>query len=312
MSSKLLRYLVKRILLAILSIWIVITVTFFSMNAIPGGPFTGEKAVSQAVIDAMNEKYGLDQPVTVQYVNYLKNILNGDLGPSLKKTGRQVSDIISEGFQVSVKMGLIAAAIAIVIGLILGSIAAIYRNKLADKIIMIITTAFVAMPSFIIGSFLLVIFVVKAGWFPAVYDVDLSGQAGLVLPVICLMFYPMSYITRLTRSSMLDVLGNDFIRTARAYGINHYKVIYKHALRNSVIPVITYVGPMLAYIVTGSMVVEQIFGVPGLGTQFVSSITNRDYMLIMGTTIFLAALIIIMNLFTDIIYKFVDPRIDLE
>ena len=312
MSNRLLRYIVKRILLAILSVWIVITVTFFAMNAIPGGPFTGEKAVSQAVLDAMNEKYGLDQPVTVQYVNYLKNILDGDLGPSLKKTGRQVLDIIVDGFEISAKMGLIAAAVAIVIGLTLGSIAAIYRNKLVDKIIMIITTAFVAMPSFIIGSFLLVIFVVKLGLFPAVYDVDLSGQAGLVLPVICLMFYPMSYITRLTRSSMLDVLGNDFIRTARAYGINKHKVIYKHALRNSVIPVITYVGPMLAYIVTGSMVVEQIFGVPGLGTQFVSSITNRDYTLIMGTTIFLASLIIIMNLFTDIIYKFVDPRIELE
>ncbi len=312
MNKKTVGYILKRILLAILTVWVVITVTFFVTRAVPGGPFVGEKATTPAVTAALEAKYGLDKPVMEQYVTYLRDIVvSRDFGPSLKLRGRQVSDIIAEGMKTSIKLGLIAAAIALAVGIVLGAVAALRRNRLIDRVIMVITTAFVSMPSFIMGSLLMVIFVVKLGLLPANGSAA-SGPAGLVLPVITLALYPAAYITRLTRSSMLDVLGQDYIRTARAKGVSGWNVIFGHALKNSLIPVITYVGPMLAYIVTGSLVVEQIFAVPGIGRYFVSSITGRDYPLIMGTTIVLAVLIVVMNLVSDILYKVVDPRITLE
>ncbi len=309
MNSKMLYYILKRILLAILTIWIVITVTFFVMHAIPGGPFMGEKALTKEAQAALEAKYGLDKPLFEQYTTYLRDIITRfDFGPSLKQRGRQVIDVIADGMKTSAKLGLIAAFGAALIGIVLGAVAALRRNKVIDKVIMVITTAFVSMPSFIMGSFLLVVFAVKLRWVPA----NGSTPAGLILPVITLGLYPMAYITRLTRSSMLDVLGQDYIRTARAKGVPKHRIIFGHALKNSLIPVITYFGPMLAFIVTGSMVVEQIFAVPGIGRQFVSSIINRDYTMIMGTTIFLASLIVIMNLVSDLLYKVVDPRIDFE
>ena len=208
----------------------------------------------------------------------------------------------------SVKLGVVAACLAAVIGIPLGAVAALRRNKLIDKIIMVLTTAFVSMPSFIMGSLLLVVFAIRLAVLPA----NGSTAEGLILPIITLALYPMAYITRLTRSSMLDVLGQDYIRTAKAKGVSGGKIIFGHALKNSLIPVITYFGSMLAYIVTGSLVVEQIFAVPGIGRAFVSSITNRDYPMVMGTTIVLAVLIVVMNLVSDILYKVVDPRINLE
>ena len=243
-----------------------------------------------------------------QYVTYLTDVVQVRFGPSLKQRGRMVIDIITDGLHVSAKLGIIAAFLALIIGVVLGSVAALRRNTVLDRIIMIITTAFVSMPSFIMGSLLLVAFTIRVHWFPA----NGASAGGLVLPIITLMLYPMSYITRLTRSSMLDVLGQDYIRTAKAKGVTGWKIIFGHALKNALIPVITYFGPMLAYIVTGSLVVEQIFAVPGIGRAFVQSIINRDYMLIMGTTIVLATLIVIMNLVSDILYKIVDPRINLE
>ncbi len=307
--SKMFLYVLKRVLLGLLAIFIIITVTFFVMHAVPGGPFLSEKAVTPAVTAALEAKYGLDKPLGEQYLTYLKDIiLHFDFGPSLKNRGRDVIDIMTDGFKVSAKLGGTAAICAIFGGLTLGSIAAIFRNKFIDRIIMIITTAFVAMPSFIIGTLFLMFFCVKLGWFPA--NGDAAG--GTILPVITLMLYPMSYITRLTRSSMLDVLGQDYVRTARAKGVGNMGVIFKHALKNACLPVVTYAGPMLAFIVTGSLVVEQIFAVPGIGRRFVSSIINRDYTMIMGTTIFLAVLIIVMTLLCDIIYKLVDPRIDFD
>jgi oligopeptide transport system permease protein len=276
------------------------------MNAVPGGPFLGEKAVTEAVMKALEAKYGLDKPLGEQYLTYLKGIITFDFGPSLKLRGKEVIDIISVGFKTSAKIGGIAAVLAVILGVTLGSIAAIKRNKFTDKTIMVLSTAFVATPSFIIASFFLIIFCVNYQIFPARGDTT----AGLIVPIIALSLYPMSYITRLTRSSMLEVLGQDYIRTARAKGVKSSKVIFKHALKNALIPVLTYIGPMLAYILTGSLVVERIFSVPGLGRSFVNSITNRDYTLIMGTTIFLASLIVILNLVTDILYKLVDPRID--
>ena len=309
MSSKMFFYVLKRILLAVLTIWIVITVTFFVMHAVPGGPFVGEKAISKEAQAALEAKYGLDKPLLEQYVTYLRDIVTRfDFGPSLKQRARMVIDIIADGMKTSAKLGLIAAGLAAVIGIVLGATAAIRRNTFLDKVIMVITTAFVSMPSFIMGSFLLIVFSVSLKWLPA----NGAAQGGLVLPVITLSLYPMSYITRLTRSSMLDVLGQDYIRTAKAKGVSRWSIIFGHALKNSLIPVITYFGPMLAFIVTGSMVVEQIFAVPGIGRQFVQSITNRDYTMIMGTTIFLATLMVFMNVLVDIAYKIIDPRIKLK
>ncbi len=308
MNPKTLKYILKRVILAVFTVWVVITVTFFVMHAVPGGPFVGEKAVSPAVQKAMEAKYGLDKPIMEQYWTYLKDVLHFNFGPSLKQRGRQVLDIIADGMKTSAKLGLIAAAFALVIGVVLGSFAALKRNTFLDRVVMVLTTAFVSMPSFIMGSLLLILFAIRLHVLPA----NGSTTAGLILPVITLMLSPMSYITRLTRSSMLDVLGQDYIRTARAKGVSKGRIIFGHALKNALIPVITYFGPMLAYIVTGSLVAEQIFAVPGIGRAFVSSITNRDYTMIMGTTIILASLIVIMNLVSDILYKVVDPRINLE
>ena len=308
MDSKLALYIVKRLLLAIFTVFLIITITFFVMRAIPGGPFLSEKSPSPEVMAAMEAKYGLDKPILEQYVTYLKDLLHGDFGPSIKNRGRQVIDLIMEGFAVSAKNGLMAAGVAILLGLVLGATAAVFHNKWVDKTIMVLSTAFVAMPSFVVATILLLLFCITLPIFPT--NGNVSG--GLVLPVISLALYPMSYITRLTRSSMLDVLGQDYIRTARAKGVSNVKVIFKHSLKNAVTPVITYVGPMIAYILTGSLVVEKVFAVPGLGDFFFSSIINRDYPMVMGTTIFLATLMVIMTLLSDICYKIFDPRVDLS
>ena len=309
MNTKTLLYIGKRVLLMLLTVFVVITITFFATRAVPGGPFMGEKAISPAAQAALEAKYGLDKPVFEQYLTYLKDIVTEfEFGPSLKQRGRTVIDIIVDGLKTSAVLGVTAAFSALAVGVVLGAIAALRRNKLIDRIIMVITTAFVSMPSFIMGSLLLLVFSLKLGWFPA----NGNSDGGLILPIITLALYPTAYITRLTRSSMLDVLGQDYIRTAKAKGVSGSRIIFGHALKNSLIPVITYFGPMLAYIVTGSLVVEKIFAVPGVGRDFVNSITNRDYPLIMGTTIILAAFIVIMNLVGDILYKVVDPRINLE
>lgn len=301
------KYITKRVLLAIASIFIVSAITFFAMNAIPGGPFNNEKASSPAVIAELEKRYNLDKPVSEQFVIYMKNILHGDWGVSLK-TGRDIWTDITTKFQVSAKLGGTAALVAIVSGIILGSIAALTRNRLPDRLIVFFTTLGTAMPSFVLATLLLLVFCLQLGWFP----VWSSSNPNYVLPIIALAVYPMAYITRLTKTSMLDALNQDYVRTAKAKGVATWKVIFKHALRNALIPVITYVGPMVAYILTGSMVVESIFTIGGLGSSFVTSITNRDYTTIMAITIFLAVLMVIANLLTDIAYKLVDPRITLE
>ncbi len=308
MDKKFLYYILKRAVLAVITIFLVITITFFIMNFIPGGPFMSEKSVPEETMAALEAKFGLDKPLGEQYINYLKGAIKFDFGPSMKMDGRMVTDVIMEGFATSAKMGLIAAAGAIALGLVFGSLAAVFHNKIVDRIIMVLSTAFVAMPSFIVATLLLWLLCVETRVFPA------NGQtaAGLVLPIISLMLYPMAYVIRLTRSSMLDVLGQDYIRTARAKGVAPSKVLFKHALKNAVTPVITYAGPMIAFILTGSLVVEKIFAVPGLGKYFVSSIINRDYTMIMGTTIFLAIIVIVMMLLSDILYKLFDPRVDLS
>ena len=308
MDSKFLLYVVKRFLMAVLTIFLVIAITFFVMHAIPASPFSSEKAKSDAVIAALEAKYGFDKPLIVQFFNYLKNILHGDFGLSTKWVGSTVSELIAGGFKYSAQLGLAAAALAIVFGVVLGAVAALNRGKLIDKAVQFVTTGLVSMPSFVIATLLLIIFALKLGWLPT-----MANQAGgMILPTLSLSLYPMAYITRLERSSMLDVLGQDYIRTAHAKGVKNGKVIFKHALKNALGPVVTYAGPMIASILTGSMVVENIFSVPGLGRLFVNSMLRTDYMMIMGVTIFLAVLIVTMNFLADIVYKLLDPRIDLS
>ena len=302
-----LKYTIKRLLLAVVTIFIIAAITFFAMNAIPGGPFSREKATDPAVQAMLESRFGLDKPVGEQFVMYLNNLLHGDFGISLK-TGREITTTIGESFAVSAKLGGMAAGFAIVLGLALGSIAALCRNRWPDRLIIFLTTLFVSVPSFILATLLLLVFCLQLKWL----GVWSTSNPNYVLTVISLMLYPMSYITRLTKSSMLDVLGQDYIRTARAKGVREWLVIFKHALRNALIPVITYVGPMTAYILTGSMVVETVFTIGGLGTKFVSSINNQDYPMIMATTIFLATLMVLMTLISDLVYKLVDPKITFE
>ena len=301
------KYVVKRILLAIVTILIVCGITFFAMNAIPGGPFDGEKAVSPEVKAALEKRYNLDKPIPEQFVIYMNNLLHGDFGISTK-TGRDIKTLIFESFRVSAKLGGMAILVALALGLVFGSLAALTRNKLPDRLIIFFSTLFTTLPSVVFATMLLLVFCVQLKWIP-VWD---ANHQNYILPVIALAAYPMAYITRLTKTSMLDVMGQDYVRTARAKGVARWKVIFKHTLRNALIPVITYVGPMTASILTGSLVVEKIFTIGGLGAKFVDGITNRDYPMIMGTTIFLAVLMVTMNLVTDIVYKLVDPRIKLD
>ena len=301
------RYVIKRILLALLTIFLICALTFFLMHAVPGGPFNREKALDAATIQALEERYGLNRPVGEQFLSYMKNVLKGDFGVSLKN-GRNITDIFKDSFPISAKLGLMAIAVALVCGVIFGSIAALMRNKLPDRIIVFFSTLFTAVPSFVLATLLLLVFCLQLKW----VGVWSTSNPNYILPVISLAMYPMAYITRLTKSSMLDVLGQDYIRTARAKGVKDSLVIFKHALRNALIPVITYVGPMTAYILTGSMVVETVFTIGGLGTQFVKSINNQDYPMIMATTIFLAVLMVVAPLLSDLVYKLVDPRIKLD
>lgn len=301
------KYIIKRILLALFTILLICIITFTLMNAIPGGPFNKEKALSEATIAALNARYNLDKPLPVQFFLYMKNLLHGDFGVSLKN-GREIKDIIGESFPVSCRLGLSAVIVALILGTIFGSLAALMRNKWPDRVIIFFSTLFTAVPSFVLATLLLLIFSIKLGWIP-VWSADSTNY---LLPVIALAAYPMAYTTRLAKTSMLDALSQDYIRTAKAKGVSKYKIIFKHALRNSLLPIITYAGPEIAYIITGSMVVETVFTVGGIGSKFVSAITNRDYTMIMATTIFLATLMVTANVICDLMYKVVDPRIKYE
>ena len=301
------KYIVKRILLAIVSVLVVSVITFFTMHLIPGGPFNKEKATSAQAKKVLEERYNLDKPLGEQYILYMSRLLKGDWGVSMKSFRDIKPDLYSK-FGVSARLGGTAALVAIAFGLVFGSIAALTRNKLPDRLIVFFVTLFTAMPSFVFATILLYVFCLKLNLVP-VWD---PKSPNYILPIIALSSYPMAYITRLTKTSMLDALNQDYIRTAKAKGVARAKLIFVHGMRNALIPVITYVGPMVAYILTGSMVVENIFTIGGLGSSFVTSITNRDYSTIMAVTIFLAVLMVIANLVTDIVYKFVDPRITFE
>ena len=305
-------YIVKRIVVAFLTLLLIMCITFLLMNAVPGSPFLTEKSTPEMIARA-NAKYGLDKPLYVQLFNYIKSYLQGDLGTSLKmQEGTSVSRIIfHQGkFTLSLKLGVYALVLAVIIGIPLGCIAAYNRGKWIDGFLRVMTTVGVAVPTFVLATLLLVTFAVKLQWLPTLSG-RLPDAKSYVMPVISLSFYYTCYVAKLTRTSMLDAINQDYIRTARAKGVKTRALILKHALRNSLIPVITYLGPVMAGIITGSFVVESTFSIPGLGKYFVQSVLNRDYPVIMATTVVLSALVIIMNLVVDIAYKIVDPRITL-
>lgn len=311
MNKKMVFYILKRIGLGILTYLIVVTVTFWVMQLVPGGPWTREKALSDAVIAALNKRYGLDQPLFVQYLRYLGRAMIGDFGVSYYYKGREVTEIIFNGFKYSLSIGAAAAVLALIVGIALGTYAATHQNKFFDRAIMVLTTASVAMPSFVTALILLYIFAVNLRVVPT-SPVGVDGIGPYILPVIAASLYPTAYITRLVRSSTLDVLGQDYMRTAKSKGLKPERILVKHGLRNSVTPVITYFGPMFASIITGSLVIEKVYQIPGVGREFIRSIQNRDYPLIMGTTCLLALLLIIFTLASDIAYIIVNPRVDFD
>lgn len=304
-----LKYIAKRLVMAAVTIFTVATLTFLLMNMIPGGPFNAEKALTPAAKAALEAKYGLDKPLSERYVTYMKGALRLDFGDSLKQRGRSVMSIITTKFPVSAKVALIGVACAILIGVPLGCISALNRGKIVDNVIIVGATCGIAIPSFVVCTVMLYVFGVYLKVLPTM---GLSTPANYIMPVIGIAFYPTAYITRLMRSSMLDVLGQDYIRTAKAKGLSQVVQLFKHAMRNAILPVVTYVGPMLAYVLTGSFVVEKIFTVPGLGGEFIKCIQGQDYPVIMGTTIFLATIMVLMNVLVDVIYTIIDPRIKLK
>ena len=296
--------------MGIIALLAVSAITFFLMNLVPGGPFLSEKAPSPAVLEKLEEKYGLDKPIHVQYLNWLSDIVRGDFGVSFKmQKNRPVTTIIKEMFPVSLKVGTYALIWAIFFGIVFGCIAAYNRGGIIDSILRVATTLGVVLPTFVTASILLVAFR-NVKIFPSIVGATAPWYA-YILPCFTLGLNPMCNVARYTRSSMLDSLGQDYIRTAYAKGVAGKSVIFKHALRNALIPVVSYIGPMVAYVLTGGFVVETVFSIPGLGRYFVQSISNRDYPIIMGTTVFLAAFVIVMTLFVDVLYRVIDPRIDL-
>lgn len=303
------KYYLNKILSAIITLLLIATITFFMMRSIPGGPFSREKPLPEATIRALEKKYNLDKPVFEQYLDYMHGLLKLDLGPSFQKIGVSVNQLLEEGFPQSAKIGLYASVVIVVLGIPIGIMSALKQNTWVDYLVTFIATLGVTIPSFVVGTMMIYFFAVKIKLLPTY---GLATWTGYIGPVIALSGYSLSFVTRLTRSSMLEVLRQDYIRTARANGISEFKVIGKHALKNAIIPVVTYVGPMVASIMTGSFVIEKIFAINGIGKYFVDSISNRDYTVIMGMTIFYALLYIVMILFVDLAYSLIDPRIRMD
>lgn len=308
-------YYLKRVLSAILTLFIVITLTFFMMHSIPGGPFTREKALPDEIIEILNEKYHLDDPLWKQYLDYMLGVVTFDLGPSFRELGRTVNGLIADGFPASMKVGLFAVVVIIVFGIPIGIISALKQNKFIDHAAMFLATLGVTIPGFVLATLYITLVAANIDFIPITW-INSPQNIGESLfryigPVIGLSGYSLSFVSRLTRSSMLEVLRQDYIRTARANGLSERRVIFKHALKNALIPVVTYIGPMTAAILTGSFVIEKIFVIPGIGRYFVESVSNRDYTVILGMTVFYAALYVVMVLLVDVAYSFIDPRIRL-
>lgn len=292
----------------IITLWVIVTLTFFLMHMIPGDPFTSEKRVPEQIRQNMLAKYHLDKPLIVQYGYYLRNLLHGDLGISLKYLNRTVNEIIANGFPASFQIGMQSIILGVFLGLILGIVAALNRNGFWDYVSMILAIIGRSVPNFIIATLLQYWIASKLRWLPV------SGWgtfAHTILPSIALSFASLSIISRLMRASMLDVIGQDYIKTAKSKGLSSFEIIWRHMIRNAILPVITVLGPLIAGIVTGTFVVERIFGIPGLGKYFVQSIYNNDYTMILGTTIFYSAILVFLVFLVDITYGLIDPRIRL-
>ncbi|MHB8125605.1 MAG: ABC transporter permease [Desulfitobacteriaceae bacterium] len=302
------RYLLERIASALFVVWFVITVTFFLMHAIPGGPFSSEKVLPPAIMANISERYHLNDSLIKQYFDYLKNAMHFDFGPTFRYTGRTVNDLLREGFPKTAALGLLASVLALIGGITMGIIAALKQNKALDHITTFLATIGVSIPSFVLATFLQYYVGYKTHWFP---PIGWGEAKNLVLPVLVLCSYPIAQITRLTRSSMVDALNQDYIRTAKSKGLPGHLIVLRHALKNALIPVVTFLGPFFAYILTGNFVVEFVFNIPGIGQFFVASIGNRDYPVIMGITILFATLLVTFNLLVDIAYTIIDPRINL-
>ncbi|NLP46488.1 MAG: ABC transporter permease [Epulopiscium sp.] len=302
------KYLLKRFVMAIFTLWAIVTITFVLMHAVPGNPFAKEGKMPEVVYENLQKKYGLDKPLYQQYVIYLRNLLKGDFGDSMKSRVETVNDMIKRGFPVSAYMGFQALLIALIFGPALGALAALNQNKWPDYLSMVIAILGISVPSFIMGTVFIQFIARKVSWLP------IGGWgtfAHTILPSFALGLMPLAYTARLMRSSMLEVLGQDYIKTAKSKGIAKSAVILKHAVRNAILPIISVLGTLVSNLLVGSFVVEKIFGIPGLGMFFVKSISNRDYTLIMGTTIFYAIILIISLLLVDLAYMFIDPRIKL-
>lgn len=304
--SRVLPFALKKGGILLLSLFVVVTLTFFLMHAIPGDPFVQEQAIPEEILKAMRNHYGLDEPLSVQYGRYLKGLLCGDLGPSFKYPGRMVSDIIKEGFPVSLLLGTEALLIAIIFGISMGAIASFKYLRWQDHLTMAFAVIGISVPSFILATFLQYIFSMKMDLLPIARWGSFSQT---ILPAFSLAALPMAFIARLTRAGMVEVMQQDYIQTARAKGLSSFHILIRHILRNALLPVVTYLGPLTAAILTGSFAVEKIFGIPGLGQWFVMCISNRDYTVIMGTTIFYSALLMLTVFLVDILYCFIDPRI---
>ncbi len=301
-------YILNRLGMMLVTLWAIVTLTFFLMHAVPGGPFVSERMLAPEIAAALNAKYGLNLPIWEQYLNYLGRILTFDLGPSFKYPGVSINSMIAAGLPVTLQTGLLAVICVVALGVPLGVIAALNRNRWPDTTVMFIATLGVAIPSYVIATVSIYFFALRLGWVPTF---GLDDWRGYFLPVFALSGFWISFVSRLTRSSLLETLEQDYMVTARAKGLRKGQILFKHGLRNSLLPVVTVLGPVVANLITGSFVIEQIFALPGIGRQFVLSITNRDYTAIMGITIFYAAILMVMILIVDLLYVWLDPRIKL-
>lgn len=306
-----LKYIFKRLMAGVLTIIVLITVAFFMMHAMPGSPFTQseQRDIPPEVLERMIASYGLDRPVFKQYLSYWNSLLHGDLGLSYKQANTSVNDIIETHFPVSARVGAVAVIVSLLIGIPLGLLAAVYRGRAIDMASMAFATIGISIPVFVISVLLMYLFANVLQWLPSY---GLTSWRHYILPVACLSFNPIAYIARQTRSSMLDALEQDYVRTARAKGVSELLVVTKHALKNALTPVITYLGPLVAGLLTGSFVVERLFSVPGIGRYFVQSVSDRDYTMIMGIVIFFGIFVVICNLVSDILLAIVDPRVKLS
>lgn len=302
------QFLLKKIIILLVSLFMVATLTFALMQMIPGDPFTQEKAVPEEILKAMYRHYGLDQPWYVQYWRYMKGLVTFDLGPSFKYQGRTVSEIIREGFPVSLTLGLEALLLSIFSGIGLGCIASLKHAKWQDHFTMVFAVLGISVPSFILATFLQYFFAMKLDLLPVARWGTFDHS---ILPAIALAALPTAFIARLTRSNMVEIMQQDYIQTAQSKGLNSFQIVLRHCLRNALLPIVTYLGPLTTAILTGSFAVEKIFGIPGLGQWFVMSITNRDYTVIMGTTVFYSAILMLSVFLVDVLYCFIDPRIQL-